>query len=267
MRGLGTARGLHQLLRELHDVGFPRSADVQGAGSGRLHAEQVRPRHVLYIDEVARLESVAVDARRAPLEELVEEDRHHPRFAERILAGPVDVGVAQAERRHPVRAPVKLDILFAAELGSAVRARRPPRMGLGRGKDVLLAVDRAARGGEDEAPHARTPGRFQGRERPEHVHGGIEERIGDRHAHVHLRREMHHGVGPTLLHLGHQLRIADVEDDELDAVRNGFALSVAEIVDRGHAVSLGEQRPARMRTDESSASGDDDLHGAANLSD
>ena len=78
---------------------------------------------------------------------------------------------------------------------------------------------------------------------------------------------MHHGVGPTLLHLGHQLRIADVEDDELDAVRNGFALSVAEIVDRGHAVSLGEQRPARMRTDESSASGDDDLHGAANLSD
>ena len=84
-------------------------------------------------------------------------------------------------------------------------------MALVAGKDVLLAIDRAAGGGEDHAPQPVRARRLHQIQKADQVDLRVEGRIGDRAPHIHLRREMNNDFGPLALdHAAHgSVRRAD----------------------------------------------------------
>ena len=107
------------------------------------------------VDVVARLLAVAEDLRRLALAQLAAEDRDDARLAVRVLARAVDVAEAQRHRRKPVEAVVEAEVALGAELALPVGGHRQRLDGLRRRQHVGLAVDRAARRGEDDAPAPR----------------------------------------------------------------------------------------------------------------
>ena len=110
-----------------------------------------------------------------PREEAVEEDRHHPRLAVGVLARPVHVAVAQRDVARAVQPVVGGQVLLGRQLGGAVRRDRPPlRASLGRRRRAL-AVDRAARGAEDDLRLLRARG-LEHANRSDHVDGRVVDR-------------------------------------------------------------------------------------------
>src|SRR5690606_2927403 len=94
---------------------------------------------------------VPVNGARLPIKATADEDRHDPRLPKRILPWPVDIGISQGYVRELLLGKVVPQVHFPGHLGRAIWRDRPHRMGLGRRKDLLLAIASAARGGEHEA--------------------------------------------------------------------------------------------------------------------
>ena len=64
---------------------------------------------------------------RLPLDQPAAEDRDHAGLAVNVLAGPVDVAVAQRDRREAVQARVQPAVALGGELALPVRRHRPDR--------------------------------------------------------------------------------------------------------------------------------------------
>ena len=98
--------------------------------------------------------------------------------------------------------------------------------------------------------------RFEDANGAEHVHLGVLDRVLDRDAHVRLRGEMEHGLGPNGVEDVVE-RLADVAHVELGAGCDVLLLAVDERVDHGDLVAPRDERVDDVRADESRASGDD----------
>src|SRR5262249_2123081 len=81
-------------------------ADVDGPGDvGLFEGAHVGGGHVPQVHEVARLRSVSIPDRRLAAAQSMAEDRDHARLAHGVLAGPVDVRVAQGDAADAVDVP------------------------------------------------------------------------------------------------------------------------------------------------------------------
>src|SRR5713226_968454 len=157
--GAGITR---QRIVELVDAGLDSGPDVESARHGAFERGDVGPHHVGDIDVVASLSAVAIYRHRAALENAPAENRDHAGLTMRILARAVDVRVAKCDVIDPILRAVKKQVLLRRQLGDAVGADRALRMLLVAGEGLLLAVDRAAGGGENHAPQpALAPGLHQ----------------------------------------------------------------------------------------------------------
>ena len=150
-RGAGLVQLEHRRLGPAADVEDP-------AALVRRRREQ-RLDDVADVDEVACLQPVAEDRPSARRGEPVEEDRDDAALEARRLARPEDVPEPGDDVARAVDAVEADEVLLGAELRDPVRRERPERAVLERGP-VALAVDRAARRGEDDPrPRARAPPR------------------------------------------------------------------------------------------------------------
>ena len=102
-------------------------ADVHGAVDVGLGGQQVCLHDVADVHVVARLQPVAEHRRPAAVEHLAAEDRDHAGLPERVLARPVDVAVAQRDRRQAVQAVKQLRSTARRRTWTARRAPRAPR--------------------------------------------------------------------------------------------------------------------------------------------
>jgi hypothetical protein len=258
------------LVQDLDDVQHRpllAEADVDRArGTGSRRA-QVRVDDVVDVDVVACLLAVSEDRGPAAVQHLAAEDRDHAGLAERVLPRAVDVAVAERDGRESVETGEDLAVLLGAELGETVRRLRRDPVVLGRRHRLQLAVDGAACGGVDEAPH---PVRLR---RAQHVGGaldvdaGVGRRVGHRLAHVDLGGEVEDHLGPEARDdVVHGLRLSDVDVGERGAVRDRLlevlALAGREIVDHGDLVTAREKRVDEIRSDEAGAAGNECIHAA-----
>ena len=168
-----------------------------GPVSVAVGGQQVRAHDVGDLDPVARLAAVAEHRRPVPVDQVPAEDRHDARLAVDVLAGSVDVAVAQRHGREPVQAGVQLAVALGGVLALAVRGQRT-----GSGSPRASAAPRRRRTARRRwsvlttragAGRAR---RLEHRDRPEHVDVGVVGGMLDRVAHVDLGREVEHELGP-----------------------------------------------------------------------
>ncbi len=242
------------------DVGLDPGADVDRTRDRPLEGEEVRADDVAHVDVVAGLAAVAVDRDELPAEHLPDEDGDHPRLAVRVLAGPVDVGVAQRDEGQAVLGLVEEGVQLARPLAHAVGAHRVGRMRLRRREDLLLAVDRAARGHEEDPAHARPARGLEQADRAQDVGARIEERVGDRAAHVHLRGVQVQDLRPLDADQRGGARVLDVELVEARSGIQVVAAAGGEVVDDDHLVARGHAGVHHVRADEARAAGHEDLH-------
>lgn len=134
---------------------------------------------------------------------------------------------------------------------------------------VLLAVDRPARRGEDDLAHAAAAGRLGEVQAPQDVDVGVEDRILDGTADVHLRGVVDEDLRPGVSHQVRGLLGADVEHVQLRALRHVLPLASRQVVDDQHPVPCREIGVGDVGADESGPSGDADdsfrsivVHGA-----
>ena len=145
-----------------------------------------------------------------------------------------------------------------ASFAGAVGRHRAERGVLGRGL-VALAVDRAARGAEDDLRPVACGG-LEHPHRPEHVHRRVLDRMLDGDADVRLRSEVEHRLRTQFVE--HVVeRLADVADLELGALGDVLALARHERVDDDDLVPACEEGVRHVRADEPGAPCHDDPHG------
>jgi tetratricopeptide (TPR) repeat protein len=267
-RVLGAVAGVAEAVERLHQVQHGHllaAPDVERAAGGGIRGAQVGVHHVAHEHVVAGLQAVAEDRRRSALEQLAAEDGDHARLAERVLARPVDVAVAQRDRAEPVHAREQVAVALGAELRLAVGGLGRHRVVLGGGDAPPLAVDGAAGGGVHHAPGAASPRALQDVDRALHVHSRVERRVGHRAAHVDLRGQVedHLGLGARA-EVGHRVGVADVELGQLGALlqrhREVLAPAGGDVVEHGHLVAPGEQRVDQVGADEAGSAGDQRAH-------
>ena len=219
------------------------------------------PAHdVLHVHVVARARSVAEHGGSGALGERPREDRDHAALTGRVLARAVHVGQAQGHGGH-VRAAVALDLVLGRALVGAVGRQRLDGRGLRRRQLVGVAVQGAAGGGKDEPLGARGVRRLEHVDRPAVVDLGVEVGVGDRAAHIRLRGEVEHDVGPPLAQQpAHGAGVAHVGLFERGAVaqRAGQVLPppAREVVNCQHLVAPGDERVDQVGTDETRAARD-----------
>ena len=180
--------------------------------------------------------------------------------------GPVDVAVAQDDRRQAVEALVPAAVGLGAELALPVGGHRPGLGRLGRGHDVGLAVDRAARRRVHHALDAAQPRGLEHVDRADDVDPRVPRRVLDRLAHIDLRGQVEDDVGPRRgEHAAHAPRVADVGLLEAGAPRQRaaevLALAGGQVVDDRDLVAAIEERVDEVRADEAGAAGDQGTHG------
>jgi hypothetical protein len=160
-----------------------------------------------------------------------------------------------------VQAVVEGEVLLAGELRGPVRRERTPWRVL-RGRRVALAVDRAARRGEDD-PRAVAGGGVQHADGPDDVDLGVEGGPLDGHAHVGLRGEVEARLRPHFVKDGVDcVPVTDVGDRQADVLVEVLAPPAREVVDDQHLVSAGDERVDDVRADEAGSPCHDRPHSA-----
>src|SRR5712691_2174399 len=144
--GLRVPAGLfEQALDDCVDSGLAPGPDVHHARDATEHCSHVGGRHIAYVDEIACLPAVPINAQGGALEHPVAGDRDDARVARAVLAWTVDVAVAQRERRDPVPQPERGHVDLLRSLGRTVRGERVRLVDLPGGQLRTLAVDSATR--------------------------------------------------------------------------------------------------------------------------
>jgi hypothetical protein len=115
---------------------------------------------------------------------------------------------------------------------------------------VLLAVDRPARGREEDLPDAPLAGRFGQIQAPQDVHVGIEDGVFHRAPHVHLSRMVDEDLDPRLPHQLRRLLGPHVQHMQLRPLRHVLPPSPRQIVEDQHPAPLGKEGTGHMGTDE-----------------
>ena len=105
-----------------------------------------------------------------------------------MLARPVHVAVPQRDRLHSGQSRKHGEVVLRGQLGGAVRRSREFRRLLPSRHGGAVPVHRATRGREHHASHAAYLGALEQVEEPEDVDARIDHRVGDRTAHIYLRR-------------------------------------------------------------------------------
>ena len=214
------ARNLPQGVVQLQHRGLDAGADVDpGPGGVRvLPAGHEGVDHVLHEHIVAGLAAVAEDGHRLAGQQPVAEDGHHPGLAVRVLAGPVDVAEAQADRLQPVQLGEAGQVVLGRPLRHPVGVGDPRRVALvdRQGRRVGLAVDGPARAGEHQPPAAGLQRRLGQRDGAEHVDPGVVQRVADAAAHVDLGGQVVDDLGPRPGDHPGQLRAGQVGLGQLD---------------------------------------------------
>ncbi|MBP1619848.1 MAG: hypothetical protein H6Q02_615 [Acidobacteria bacterium] len=109
-------------------------------------------------------------------------------------------------------------------------------------EDVLLAVDRAAGRGEDDLAQRAAPAALEQVDCAAHVDVGVEQRVGDRAAHVDLRRVVDQHLDAGLGDERGRPGRPDVEHVEFGAGRDVVLAAAREVVDNQDPVAGGDQR-------------------------
>ncbi len=152
-------------------------------------------------------------------QEPVGEDRDDPGLAMRALARAVDVGVAQTGRIEPVLLIVEKEIALAGELGHAVGRERSNGVAFIGGEDILLAVDGAAGGSEDDLLDRAGAGGFQQIQKSTDVDIRVEARVRHRSPDIHLRRVVDEDLDLAIDDHACRLVGSDIRDHQFSALR------------------------------------------------
>ena len=241
------------------DGGLAPGADVQEQAAALRRGAHEGVDDVVDEDVVARGLAVAEDLARLTGQQPRREDRHDARLAVRVLPRPVHVRESERRELDLVQLAVGDEVVVARLLRHAIRRQRMLRVRLldGQVARVDVAVDRAAARGVDDLAAAGGTGRFEDVQRAHRVHGGVEQRIGDRDADARLRGEVEHDLGLLAFGEGDQLGGTDVEVVDREGVAAGAPglgevreLAGEKVVDDVDAVPFGEQAIDEVRTDE-----------------
>jgi len=95
-----------------------------------VERQQVGPDHVIDVHVVAGVGPLAVDLERPLAQQALAEDRHHAGLAMGVLAGAIDVRVAQRRVVEAVLAAEAVQVVLEGELGDSVGRDRPGGGGL-----------------------------------------------------------------------------------------------------------------------------------------
>ncbi len=296
------ARG--HLAGDVEDADRPARADVVGgvllrrAGDDRLQRPQVGTRDVGDVHEVAHLGAVLVDPRRlAPLQRGAEHRRHARVRRVPGHAGPVDVVVAQRDRRGAGLAHPRGGVVLLGELAGGVAAARvepgvlvdelPPQHGPA-DRAVVVEVAGLQRGHRPRAGHLgpvvgtgvaalAVDDHRGGQHQPVDaflVHGGeqgggaevvvtgVRRQVGDRDPGADDRRLVADHVDPAqqVGPRGRRRRLAHVEPGGAGR-RHGRAVGALEHqVDPDHLVTRGLELLPDRGADEAGRAGQQDLH-------
>ncbi len=255
-----TAQRLAQMVIKRNHVGLHPGADIDRADERRLESVDVGRNHIADVNIVARLAAIAVDHRCFAGQQQRQKDCHHTGFALGRLARSVHIGITERDVRQAESLLIIRKIQLPGSLAHAVRASRPCHVILGRGKHVLLAVDRAARRSEDNFFDSRVFCRLQQGDKTDDIDARIESRVCDRMTHIHLRGMMTQCVRFDALNNVRRLRIGDIDFMEL-----GFSVQIAlltggKIVEDMHLVALRQISVYYIGANESRAAGDNDFH-------
>ena len=110
-----------ELAKQLVDCDVPAGADVIRAALTALQGGEIGRRHVADVQHVARLLAVPIDGDRSAREHPAREDRDHPALlALKVLASPIDVGVAQDGVGEVIGAAESTEVLLEAVFAGAI---------------------------------------------------------------------------------------------------------------------------------------------------
>src|SRR5439155_26232422 len=124
---------------QLQDAEWPSRPDVEYVTPLLLpfESEDVRGDDVTHMDEVPGLEAILEDQGGVAVQQPAREDRRRPGIGVRQrLTRPVDVEVAERDRRNPVRLAAAEEHLLVIALGDRVDRRGSEGLVLG-GREVL----------------------------------------------------------------------------------------------------------------------------------
>ena len=186
----------------------------------------------------------------------MDEDRDDARFAVRVLAGTVDVGVAQAGGVETVLLVVEEQIALAREFGDAVGGEWACRMLFIRREDVLLTVHGAAGGGEDDLPDRARAGGLEEIEQSADVDIRVEAGIRNRPPNIHLCGVVNEHFDLFIDDRPGGLVGADVGDDEFGTIGNILLAAARQVVQNQNSVAIARQRLGNVTTDETGAPSD-----------
>ena len=249
----------HRGLLPVTDV--DRTPDVAVGG------QQVGAHDVGDVDPVAGLTAVPEHRRRRAGHRQAAEDRHHARLAVDVLAGTVDVAVAQRDGRQAVQALVERGVALGRVLALAVGGQRRDRMVLWGGQHVGVAVQASAGRGVHQPRRPVGACGLEHREHAQDVAGGVRRRVLHREAHVDLGGQVKHRLRPGLRERrGDARRVTDIDLGQPSPAGQRtpevLALARGQVVDHGHRVPAGHERVDEVGADESRAPGDHAVHGA-----
>src|ERR1700688_4005527 len=247
---------------DLVHAGFLVRSDAVTFAGPFVERQNVESRDVAGVDVIARLLAVPENLYVLFREKAPDEDRDNPRFARRVLAGPVDVAVTQRREIQPVLRFVKAQVLFADHLRDRVRRLGILRRRVGDGQFRRFAVGRAARR-EDHFADAGFDGVVEEVDQAENVDIGVVARVARADRDRMLRRMMADDLGRELAKDALDPLVANVEMNKRSRPRHVFLPSAAmrpQVVNYGDLMSRGAIGVGDMRSDEPGAAGDDDAH-------
>ena len=240
------------LLRTRTEIEYSILAAVEDAQAG--------VDDVVEMDVVARPHAVAAYGRRLAVERGAGERGDDAAPARRVHAGPVDVAETQDRVPDAGRCAHRGDEELGSRLGRAVRRDRGRRLALRRRERRRIAVERPARGSEDEPAHAVL------RALPQHAYGAahVDCRAAFRCAHrfgdARHRGQVHHGLGRSRAERRIEIPRRDIRQVQGHARAQPLRLAGRAVVNDRHAVAGRGEPPGQRGADEPGAAGDHDIH-------
>lgn len=255
---------MRQYLEQIHNGRFhSRAHVVRPVSVARIRErEDICGGHVFHKEEIARLQAVAVDDERAVFrrKHFFDEDHDHAALAFAVLPRTEDVAVPQDRDGNADEVVETEQVLFARKFADAVWGQGLGGMRLRRGEDVRGAIERAARGGEDDFFDAMFFTGVQEGDGAEDVRLGAADRILDGLRYARGRGLMRDRIrlffGEYLVHG----RIMDIYLIQRNARRKILFFSGGKVVKDRDSMAAVEQLFNDMGSDESGAARDENFH-------